>query len=276
MKYSKKKIAGFDRNKKRKILRDYLLKIEEEWPDVASRRDNLAGLGQFAKDIGDDGDFVAVVSDIVRLVDHAELHEDRADVRTYQGIAIPILRKLGHEPKDMDITIAKGDGSGEARQIPLLGIVNNLRSAFNVGALIRVAECVGIEKLYLCGYTATPENAKVSKTSMETAGHVAWEYREDAKALIRELQSLGIPVIALETVQQAPSIHEFDFPRPCAILVGNEALGIEEDLLKMVDRIVQIPVNGWKNSLNVATSFAVTCYEALRQWDYKDNRYDGS
>ncbi len=249
MKYSKKKIARFDRHKIEKTLIEFLKEIERCWDEVDVREELIRNLAQFASDAGEMLD----IPDCETLDD-------------FMRFSVPVLRRLGDEPMDMDLRILQGDGSGERKQIPLCGILHNLRSSFNVGSVFRVAECVGIEKLYLTGYTATPNNEKVRKTAMGTDDHVIWECYEDIDDVIGKLRAESIPVIALETVEDAPTIFEMDFPRPCAILIGNEAHGIDENTLKMVDRIVRIPVHGWKNSLNVGTSFAVTCYEVVRQW----------
>ncbi len=259
MKYTKKKIEKFDEHKIGKTYGEFMARIEAQWDDLAARQELVRNLRQFCE-------FTESPRGMDRLVAYASLANRSATLDGYLSIAVPLMRILGDEPKDMDMRVMQGDGSGEKTSIPLYGILYNLRSSFNVGSVFRVAECVGIEKLYLTGYTATPENSKVRKTSMGTDAHVGWEYRENFTDVFNSLAKRRIPVVALETVADAPTIFDMEFPRPCAILIGNEAHGIDKDTLKMVDRIVRIPVHGWKNSLNVATSFAVTCYEVVRQW----------
>ncbi len=249
MKYTKKKIERFDQHKIEKTLIDYLETLERQWDDAEVRWELMLDLRQFVRD--------------------AELSLEIPECETLEKFmlfSVPLQRKLGYEPMDTHLNIVQGDGSNHQKQYPLFGIVHNLRSSFNVGSIFRVAECVGMEKLYLTGYTATPNNPKVVKTAMGTDEHVAWQYDEDVSIVIERFRNRGVPVIALETVADSPTLFEMEFPCPCAILIGNEAHGIDENTLKMVDHIVRIPVHGWKNSLNVATSFAVACYEVLRQW----------
>merc|ERR1712054_123935 len=89
---------------------------------------------------------------------------------------------------------------------------------------------------------------------------------ERTAEVLRELKGRGVPVFALETVADAVSVHDFAFPRPCALLLGNERHGIEADLLALCDAPLRIPCRGVKNSLNVGIAFAVCVYEVARQW----------
>eukprot|EP00756_Hemistasia_phaeocysticola_P055895 Hpha_TRINITY_DN31893_c0_g1::TRINITY_DN31893_c0_g1_i2::g.29981::m.29981 len=163
-----------------------------------------------------------------------------------------------------------GDGSGSSpgEVMPLTVVLDNLRSAFNVGSIFRTSECLRAERLVLCGYTAVPDdgNGQTKKAAMGTEQHVAHSRCESTHEAVKELKARGVRVYALETVEGAHMLHHFSFPRPCALLLGNERHGIEADLLALCDGCVRIPCRGVKNSLNVGVAFAVAAYEMARQW----------
>ena len=149
--------------------------------------------------------------------------------------------------------------------LPIILILDNLRSAHNVGAIIRTAECLNIKEVWFCGYTATPEHPKIVKTAMGTQERIIWKHFESSKLAVIFAKEQGYYVYALETVENAESVYEQKFQDNIAIVLGNEALGVAEETLLLCDKIIMLPVLGWKNSLNVATAAAVTCFEIARQ-----------
>mmetsp|Transcript_20372 Transcript_20372/g.30045 ORF Transcript_20372/g.30045 Transcript_20372/m.30045 type:complete len:235 (+) Transcript_20372:36-740(+) len=158
----------------------------------------------------------------------------------------------------------------EDDRLPLVLVCDNLRSAFNVGSLFRTAECLRVRKIYLCGYTATPEDAKgqTAKASMGAHDYVPWEHREKTLPVLEELRAAGYFVAALETAQNSVSLYEQSFPASpgTALLLGNERHGLEADLLAACSAVVRIPCKGVKNSLNVGIAAAICSYEVARQW----------
>ncbi len=152
---------------------------------------------------------------------------------------------------------------------PVTIILDNLRSAFNVGSIYRTSDAARLEKIIPCGYTAHPPHLKLEKTSLGTERFVKSEYVKDPVDAVLKIKSSGIPVIALETAENARIYTDFSFPKPVCLVLGNEALGISREVLNNVDDVVQIPLFGFKNSLNVASAFAVVVYEILRQWNVK-------
>lgn len=151
-------------------------------------------------------------------------------------------------------------------RLPIHVILDNLRSAFNVGSIIRTADCVRAEKIHLCGYTAHPPHLKLEKTALGTISYVPWEYHPSITSAVQQIRQIDIPVIALETTNQSKTLWDFHFPIPCALIFGNEALGISHPILKLADDIVEIPMMGYKNSINVAVSFGIVVYEIQRQY----------
>lgn len=186
----------------------------------------------------------------------------------YMALVAPIERAFGRGVTDPDILARSSDRKEAlAETLPLVLVVDNLRSAFNVGSIFRIAECFGVSHLYLCGYTATPEQEKLKKASMGTDSLQAWSWDAHAKDRLEILKREGYRIFALETSDKAQSMQDFSFPKaPTALLFGNERFGIENNLLEFCDDVIEIPCQGRKNSLNVAVSLGVTCYEWRRQY----------
>ena len=149
---------------------------------------------------------------------------------------------------------------------PVYVILDNLRSAFNVGSIVRTADCALVEKIYFCGITAYPPHRKLDKTSLGALPYIQWEYRSSVIEPILELKREGIPIIALEVTDQSQILWKVDFPLPVALVLGNEALGVSQEALSLADGIIEIPVMGYKNSMNVAVTFGITIYHIIRQY----------
>jgi tRNA G18 (ribose-2'-O)-methylase SpoU len=150
-------------------------------------------------------------------------------------------------------------------RFPVSVVLDNLRSAFNVGSIFRTADCTLVEKIYTCGITAHPPNAKLEKTALGTLPFVPWEYKRSAMEALTEVKSKNIRIVALETTNQSRTFWEYRFPLPVCLILGNEALGVSREVLEMADHIVEIPVLGYKNSINVAVAFGIAVYEIQRQ-----------
>jgi len=187
--------------------------------------------------------------------------------REFLVFAVPIEQEYGKDKKDDEFIILTNDEhQKENVKIPLYLILDDLRSAFNVGSIFRSAECFGVSHIYLCGYTPTPENIKVQKTAMGTEKHVSWSSHSSVKEVIAELKKDDFTIYALETTTNSKNISKIKFKKTTALILGNEALGISKETLELADEIVQIPLSGWKNSLNVGVCTAICCYEISKQW----------
>ncbi len=149
---------------------------------------------------------------------------------------------------------------------PVHVMLDNLRSAFNVGSIFRTADAGAVAHLHLCGMTAHPPHKKLEKTALGAFDYVPWTYYERNRDCLDALKALDIPVVAVETVEGAVSYHEFDWPRPAAIVFGNEENGINERVLRRCDAVVRIPMVGYKQSINVATAFGIVLYRVLSHW----------
>ena len=142
-------------------------------------------------------------------------------------------------------------------------LLDNIRSAWNVGSIFRSADGFGFTHAYLCGITPTPENDSVKKTSLGAEDFVTWSYHKDAVNLVMELKLEGWMVVALEEDERAVPISQltdFPFPSPVVLISGSEVAGVDPELLSLADKIVYIPMHGQKRSFNVAVAFGVAAF----------------
>jgi tRNA G18 (ribose-2'-O)-methylase SpoU len=147
-------------------------------------------------------------------------------------------------------------------------ILDNLRSAFNVGAIFRTCDALRVSGLFLCGYTAFPPHLKLSKTSLGTIDFVPWKKFETTALAVRCLQEQRVPVWAAETTSRSKPFHDVVYPRKLGLVFGNEALGVGRDVLEIVDEIIEIPLHGFKNSLNVATAVGIVGFKAIEGMNF--------
>jgi tRNA G18 (ribose-2'-O)-methylase SpoU len=150
-------------------------------------------------------------------------------------------------------------------QLPqLIAVLDNLRSALNVGAILRTADGIGASKVYLCGITATPENQKVRKTALGAEENVQWEHTWDILQLVCDLKAAGITIWCLEGGEDSVNLFEnvgkIPSDRPLALIIGSEINGVDPAVLKLSDKIVCLPMHGEKESLNAATAFGIAAY----------------
>lgn len=139
-------------------------------------------------------------------------------------------------------------------------LLDNIRSAWNVGSIFRSADGFGFRPVYLCGITPTPEVEAVIKTSLGAEDSVPWSYHKDAVKLVMGLKKEGWNILALE---EDPRAMQIDVPVKmdnAVLIIGNEITGIDPELLDLCDEIIQIPMHGEKKSFNVAVAFGIAAY----------------
>jgi 23S rRNA (guanosine2251-2'-O)-methyltransferase len=147
-------------------------------------------------------------------------------------------------------------------------LLDNIRSAWNVGSIFRSADGFGFTHAYLCGITPTPDNEAVTKTSLGAEDSVTWSYHKDAVKLIHRLKKEGWTVYALEDDERAVSIKSQSFitareakAKKSVLIMGNEITGVDPELLDLSDVIYYIPMHGEKKSFNVAMAFSIAAYQ---------------
>jgi tRNA G18 (ribose-2'-O)-methylase SpoU len=146
---------------------------------------------------------------------------------------------------------------------PVYIILDNLRSAFNVGSIFRLCDAMRVSGLFLCGYTASPPHVKLDKTSLGTIDYVPWRKFAAATDAVAYLRERGVAVWAAETTSKSVPYNTAAYPSPLGLVFGNEALGVSPEALEMCDGLVEIPLYGFKNSINVAAACAVIGFAAL-------------
>ncbi len=153
--------------------------------------------------------------------------------------------------------------------MPLITICAEMRSAFNIGGVLRTTECFGGEAVWGCGYTATPQHHAVRHAAMGTDQWVPWHAFTSATDALAALREKSYRAIALEITDDAASLDTFTWPFPCGLLIGNERFGLSRDIASAADFRVRIPMFGRKNSLNVVSALAIALHAARAQWEQR-------
>ena len=143
----------------------------------------------------------------------------------------------------------------------MVGILINIRSLYNVGSIFRTSDACGIKKLYLIGFTPTPEHPKLHKTALGAEEKIEWEKVQTASKIIKQLKKEGYKLVALETGKRSSELYDYRAKGKIALVVGNEIKGISQAILKNCDAVLKIPMNGIKESLNVEVAFALGAYQ---------------
>lgn len=161
-----------------------------------------------------------------------------------------------------------GESLGE--RFPLTLVLDNCRSAHNVGNILRLAEAARVADVVLCGMTPAPPHPKVLKTAVGAAEYVPFSRSGSTLEVVRELKARGVAVWGVETTSRSRTVWKVDAPAPLALVFGNELVGVDAQVLEECDELVCLPTHGVKNSLNIATATSAVVWEVLRQWDGDD------
>ncbi|MBF0122277.1 MAG: RNA methyltransferase [Candidatus Omnitrophica bacterium] len=162
------------------------------------------------------------------------------------------MRKLSHEE-----IVSRQVNQSRTIRVPIVVVLDNIRSLHNVGAIFRTADGIGIEKIFLCGITGYPPQSDIAKTALGAEESVVWEYRQDVIEVVKELKLKGFQIVVLEQAEGAVSYEDFEPQGPVALVVGNEVDGVNEGAISLCDQTIEIVMRGIKNSLNVAVAFGV-------------------
>lgn len=150
-----------------------------------------------------------------------------------------------------------------AQRTPLILILDNIRSLNNIGSVFRTADAFLIEKIYLCGITATPPHKDIQKTALGATDSVGWEYVDDAVALVQSLQEEGVEVWAIEQTEKSTLLHDFlpQKNKKTAFVLGNEIKGVQQSVINQAGNVIEIPQEGAKHSLNISVTAGVVCWD---------------
>ena len=147
----------------------------------------------------------------------------------------------------------------------LVILLDRLRSTHNVGNILRLADAVNAKEVICGGYTACPPHPKLSKSAMGAEEIVTTRHAENAFEAAIELKSQGYNIVGVETVEGAESVWDIKLPEKTCLILGNEALGLQEETINVCDRFVSLPAFGLKNSINVANCASVVMYKYAEQ-----------
>ncbi len=151
-------------------------------------------------------------------------------------------------------------------RFPIHVVLENIRSLYNVGSIFRTADAARIDSMHLCGITGRPPRKEITKTALGAQDTVPWEYFATAVESIHLLKQRGVSIVAVEHTDVSQSIWCTEIVFPVAFVFGYEVEGIQTDTLEACDQIIEIPMFGFKGSLNVGNSCAIVLYEALRRY----------
>lgn len=172
------------------------------------------------------------------------------------------MRKLTVEELDrIDIDTFK-----TAEKLPLIMVLDNIRSLHNVGSVLRTADAFRLEAVWMCGITAVPPSPEIHKTALGAEDSVAWRYFEDTLQAVDLLQQEGYTVLAVEQVEGSLKLGEFSFERGrrYALVMGNEVKGVQQKVVDACDQALEIPQYGTKHSMNVSVTAGIVMWEVER------------
>ena len=173
------------------------------------------------------------------------------------------MRKLRNEELDR-LTVEEMQNSAKN---PIVIVLDNLRSMHNVGSAFRTADAFLCEKIVLCGITAQPPHREIHKTALGATDTVAWEYFENTGEAIDTLKNEGYAIASIEQADQSISLEKFEIKHGAklALVFGNEVKGVQEDVVKKSDFVIEIPQFGTKHSLNVSVSIGVVIWDLINK-----------
>jgi tRNA G18 (ribose-2'-O)-methylase SpoU len=155
----------------------------------------------------------------------------------------------------------------ETKKTPIIVILDNIRSLNNVGSVFRTSDAFLIEKIYLCGITATPPNKEIHKTALGATESVAWEHIENTIDLVEKLQKDNVKVLAIEQAENSTMLNNF-IPEPnqkYAVVMGNEVKGVQQEIVSAANYCIEIPQLGTKHSLNISVSCGIVLWDLFNK-----------
>jgi len=153
----------------------------------------------------------------------------------------------------------------QSEKIPVIVVLENIRSAYNVGSIFRTSDAFLLHSIYICGYTAYPPHKEIKKTALGAEESVSWKYFKDVNEAIAEIREQGFKVYAVEQAVDSWKLGSFTTEdEKVAVVFGNEVTGVEQSTIAASDGVIEIPQLGMKHSLNVATAAGVVLWELVR------------
>ena len=163
------------------------------------------------------------------------------------------------------------EGFQQQEKTPIVLVLDNVRSALNVGSAFRTSDAFALEKIYLCGITATPPHREILKTAIGATESMEWSYAKETAALVQHLKAEGYRILAVEQAEQSIWLQEFEMPQEekIALVFGNEVSGVSDEVMEVIDGALEVPQFGTKHSLNISVCIGVVVWELFQQWKYR-------
>ncbi len=151
----------------------------------------------------------------------------------------------------------------QAPKTPLIIVLDNVRSLNNIGSVFRTADAFLVEKIYLCGITATPPHRDIQKTALGATDSVTWEYAENTLDVVQQLKDEGVQVASVEQTEDAVVLQQVqpNASKKMAVIFGHEIKGVSQDVVSASDMVIEIPQHGTKHSLNISVSAGVVIWD---------------
>ena len=262
--YAQEKFKTLSVKRQAQVLLDCLHLIDEKWSDLEQKYFLLQSLNRY----------LDCIDWLEAPVEWKPLRNIRGKIlsdlhkRQVLDMVVPLERFLELTIKDehiLPVTTLDQILGAERKTLPIYFVLDHLRSGFNVGSLFRTADCLGVSHIYLVGYTPTPVDKQVQKAAMGAEAWIPYSQHDTLSEVVEILRSQNVQVLALETSDHAHNFESLSFVEPTALVVGNERFGLSQKTLESVDKCVYLPMQGLKNSMNVANLLSVVTYEVARQ-----------
>lgn len=155
----------------------------------------------------------------------------------------------------------------QSEKTPIIIVLDDIRSLHNIGSVFRTADAFLVEKIVLCGITATPPNKEINKTALGATETVAWEHSKDVLEVIQNLKDEKVTVLAIEQVESAVFLQDFTIEKnkKYALVFGNEVFGVSQEAVVLCDGCIEIPQLGTKHSLNISVSAGIVVWDLFKK-----------
>ena len=176
------------------------------------------------------------------------------------------MRKLENSELDRKSV----DGFKQSEKTPLILVLDDIRSLHNIGSVFRTADAFLVEKIFLCGITATPPHKEIHKTALGATETVTWQHQDNVLEVIEKLKTEGVITLAIEQVQSAVFLQNFKVKKGVkyALVFGNEVYGVSQEAVALCDGSIEIPQLGTKHSLNISVSAGIVVWDLFQKMNW--------
>lgn len=173
------------------------------------------------------------------------------------------MRKLANE----ELNRISKDEFKESEKTPIIVILDDIRSLHNIGSVFRTSDAFLLEKIYLCGITATPPNKEIHKTALGATDTVAWEYAKDVLEVIQKLKDEDVKIFSVEQTENSIMLNDFQVEtnERYALIFGNEVKGVSQEAINLSNGVIEIPQLGSKHSLNISVSAGIVIWDLFQK-----------